>query len=170
MIAGVIGLLAVAALVALVTGLKRPSSLRPAARFVVRQGGPLALRLPVALVAAGFLGLLVPQELVAGSLGEETGLRGILLASLVGCFLPGGPTVTFPLALVFWNAGAGAPQMVALLTAWSVFAFHRLMAFELPIMGWRFVAIRLISSAALPTLAGITAGAATALSGITIGR
>ena len=60
MIAGVIGLLAVAALVALVTGLKRPSSLRPAARFVVRQGGPLALRLPVALVAAGFLGLLVP--------------------------------------------------------------------------------------------------------------
>ena len=60
--------------------------------------------------------------------------------------------------------------MVALLTAWSVFAFHRLMAFELPIMGWRFTAIRLIASAALPAFAGITAGAAMALAGITIGR
>ncbi|GGK20892.1 hypothetical protein [Salinarimonas ramus] len=170
MIAGVVGLLSLAALVALVTGLKRPSSVVPAARFVASQGSALALRLPVALVAAGFLGLLVPQSLVAGSLGAETGLSGILLASLVGCFLPGGPTVTFPLALVFWNAGAGAPQMVALLTAWSVFAFHRLMAFELPIMGWRFTAIRLIASAALPTLAGLAAGALVAFTGVEIGR
>ncbi|WP_372424352.1 hypothetical protein [Salinarimonas chemoclinalis] len=170
MIAGVLALLSLAALTALVTGWTRPGSVRPATRFVVEQGSALALRLPVALVAAGFLGLLVPQALVAGSLGAETGLRGILLASLVGCFLPGGPTVTFPLALVFWTAGAGAPQMVALLTAWSVFAFHRLMAFELPIMGWRFTAIRLLASVALPALAGVLAGAAITLTGVSIAR
>ncbi|MGJ3265473.1 MAG: hypothetical protein ACFE0R_19820 [Salinarimonas sp.] len=168
MIAGVLGLLALAAVVALATVVKRPGSARPAARFVASQGSALALRLPVALVAAGFLGRLVPEAVVAGGLGPETGFAGILLASLVGCFLPGGPTVTFPLALVFWQAGAGAPQMVALLTAWSVFAFHRLLAFELPIMGWRFIAIRLLASSPLPVLSGVAAGAAAALAGVTI--
>lgn len=168
MMTGVLILAAAAALVALATTLRKPDSLRPAARFVVAQGSPLVLRLPVALVAAAFIGQLIPQSLVAGSIGAETGFQGILLASLIGCFLPGGPTVTFPLALVFWHAGAGAAQMVALLTAWSVFAFHRLLAFELPIMGWRFTAIRLLSSWFLPVLAGAIAGGAMTITGISI--
>lgn len=168
MMTGVLILAVAAALVALATSLRKPDSLRPAARFVVAQGAPLVLRLPVALVAAAFIGRLIPQSLVAGSIGAETGFQGILLASLIGCFLPGGPTVTFPLALVFWHAGAGAAQMVALLTAWSVFAFHRLLAFELPIMGWRFTAIRLLSSWFLPVLAGSIAGGAMTIAGISI--
>lgn len=168
MMTGVLILAAAAALVAIATTLRKPDSLRPAARFVVAQGSPLVLRLPVALVAAAFIGQLIPQSLVAGSIGAETGFQGILLASLIGCFLPGGPTVTFPLALVFWHAGAGAAQMVALLTAWSVFAFHRLLAFELPIMGWRFTAIRLLSSWFLPVLAGAIAGGAMTITGISI--
>lgn len=168
MMTGVLILAAAAALVAIATTMRKPDSLRPAARFVVAQGSPLVLRLPVALVAAAFIGQLIPQSLVAGSIGAETGFQGILLASLIGCFLPGGPTVTFPLALVFWHAGAGAAQMVALLTAWSVFAFHRLLAFELPIMGWRFTAIRLLSSWFLPVLAGAIAGGAMTITGISI--
>jgi uncharacterized membrane protein YraQ (UPF0718 family) len=168
MMTGVLILAAAAALVAFATAIRKPESVRPAARFVVEQGSPLVFRLPVALIAAGFLGQLIPQSLVAGSIGADTGFEGILLASLIGCFLPGGPTVTFPLALVFWHAGAGAEQMVALLTAWSIFAFHRLFAFELPIMGWRFTTIRLLSSCFLPVLAGVLAGGAMALSGIVI--
>jgi uncharacterized membrane protein YraQ (UPF0718 family) len=160
--------LLLAACLAVAMWIRRPDGVRPTADFVVAQGSPLMLRLPVALVAAGFIGQLVPQSLVAGSIGAETGFQGILLASVIGCFLPGGPTVTFPLALVFWHAGAGAAQMVALLTAWSIFAFHRLLAFELPIMGWRFMAIRLLSSWALPVLAGVMAGAAMNLIGIEI--
>ncbi|MCG6122623.1 MAG: hypothetical protein MEP57_07945 [Microvirga sp.] len=168
MMTGVLILAAAAALVALATSIKRPESVRPAARFVVAQGSPLVLRLPIALIAAGFIGQLIPQSLVAGSIGAETGFQGVLIASLIGTFLPGGPTVTMPLALVFWHAGAGAAQMVALLTAWSVFALHRLLAFELPIMGWRFTAIRLLSSWFLPVLAGAVAGGVMALAGISI--
>jgi len=160
--------LLLAACLAVAMWIRRPDGVRPTADFVVAQGSPLMLRLPVALVAAGFIAQLVPQSLVAGSIGAETGFQGILLASVIGCFLPGGPTVTFPLALVFWHAGAGSAQMVALLTAWSIFAFHRLLAFELPIMGWRFMAIRLLSSWALPVLAGVMAGAAMNLIGIEI--
>ena len=41
--------------------------------------------------------------------------------------------------------------------AWSVFAFHRVLIYEITLMGWRFSAIRLISSLILPPLAGLLA-------------
>jgi hypothetical protein len=48
---------------------------------------------------------------------------------------------------------------VAFLTAWSVFAFHRVLIYEITLMGWRFSAVRLTSSLVLPPLAGfLTAG------------
>lgn len=100
---------------------------------------------------------LIPQDLIAGSLGPETGLLGILLACLLGAILPGGPYVSFPPALLFWQRGAGEPQMIALLTAWSVFALHRVIAFEIPILGPRFVLLRILASGPLVPLAGVLA-------------
>ena len=47
--------------------------------------------------------------------------------------------------------------MIAFLTAWSVFAFHRVLIYEITLMGWRFSAVRLISSLILPPLAGLLA-------------
>jgi hypothetical protein len=47
---------------------------------------------------------------------------------------------------------------MALLTAWSVFAFNRILAFEIPLMGPRFVGLRILSSLGLPPLAGILTG------------
>lgn len=49
--------------------------------------------------------------------------------------------------------------MVALIAGWSVFALHRMLAYEAPIMGWRFVGLRLASCAVLPVLAGLIAEA-----------
>lgn len=116
-------------------------------------------RIVVALVAAGFVARLVPGETVAAWLGPQSGWRGVLLASVVGGFVPAGPIVSFPLVVVLAKAGAGLPQLVAFLTAWSVFAFHRVLIFETTLMGWRFSAVRLVSSLLLPPLAaGIVAG------------
>jgi uncharacterized membrane protein YraQ (UPF0718 family) len=71
--------------------------------------------------------------------------------------VPSGPIVSFPLVVVLWKAGAGLPQLVAFLTAWSVFAFHRVLIYESTLMGWRFVALRLVASLVLPVLAGVLA-------------
>jgi len=79
-------------------------------------------------------------------------MLGILLAALVGAFTPAGPIVSFPIVVVLLAAGAGFPQVVSFLTAWSVFAFHRVIIYEIPLMGWRFVGIRLASSLVLPPL------------------
>lgn len=114
-------------------------------------------RIALALITAGFLGVLTPSEPVARFIGLDSGFSGILLASVVGGFVPGGPILSFPLVVVLYKAGAGLPQLVAFLTAWSVFAFHRVLIYEVTLMGWRFSAVRLISSLVLPPLAGVLA-------------
>jgi len=114
-------------------------------------------RIALALVTAGFLSVLVPAEPVARYIGPDSGFPGILVASVVGGFVPGGPILSFPLVVVLYKAGAGLPQLIAFLTAWSVFAFHRVLIYELTIMGWRFSAVRLLSSLVLPPLAGLLA-------------
>ncbi|EAQ03919.1 hypothetical protein OB2597_11766 [Pseudooceanicola batsensis HTCC2597] len=120
-------------------------------------GRTLMLRLPLALLAASFLALIIPLEHLSRFIGPESGVLGITLAALVGGLLPGGPMASFPIAIVFMNSGAGVPQMVALIGGWSVFALHRLLAYEAPIMGWRFIALRLGSSMVLPVIAGLIA-------------
>jgi hypothetical protein len=61
--------------------------------------------------------------------------------------------------LAFLAAGAGPAQMVALISAWSVLGLHRVLVWEMPVMGRRFVLLRLASGAALPVLAGLLAEA-----------
>jgi uncharacterized membrane protein YraQ (UPF0718 family) len=114
-------------------------------------------RIVLALLIAGFVGQLIPSEFVASRIGPQSGAEGIFLASVVGGFIPGGPMISFPTVVVLREAGAGLPQLVALLTAWSVFAFHRVLVYESTLMGWRFSGMRLLSSLVLPPLAGFTA-------------
>jgi uncharacterized membrane protein YraQ (UPF0718 family) len=127
-----------------------------AAAFAANQLVRIMPRVVLALLTAGFLGKLVPAEIVGSLIGPETGARGILIASLVGGFTPGGPIISFPIMVVLREAGAGLPQMVAFLTAWSVFAVHRVLIYEATMMGWKFSATRMFSSLLLPPLAGFT--------------
>ncbi|MCH8504265.1 MAG: hypothetical protein LAT50_08080 [Ectothiorhodospiraceae bacterium] len=122
-----------------------------------RQLRPLLVRLPVALLAASFIAALIPEGWLIMLLGDASGAGGILLASLLGAILPGGPIVSFPRAVALFSAGVGAPQMVALLTAWSVLAFHRVLAFEIPMIGWDFAWRRLAASLVLAPLSGLLA-------------
>jgi uncharacterized membrane protein YraQ (UPF0718 family) len=111
-------------------------------------------RIGVALLLAGFVAKLTPGEPIAALIGPDSGWRGILIASVTGGFVPAGPIISFPLVVVLAKAGAGVPQLVAFLTAWSVFAFHRVLIYEIALMGWRFSAVRLTTSLVLPPLAG----------------
>jgi uncharacterized membrane protein YraQ (UPF0718 family) len=145
-------------LLALVLGLwtaTRPGRLHVhAAAFAANQLVRIMPRVILALLTAGFLGKLVPAEVVGSMIGPETGARGILLASLVGGFTPGGPIISFPIMVVLREAGAGLPQLVAFLTAWSVFAVHRVLIYETTMLGWKFSATRLFASLLLPPTAG----------------
>lgn len=125
--------------------------------------GRIAVVMPIAVVFAGFTGELLPKETVAAWLGPDSHWFGIILAGFIGGFMPGGPIVSFSTALVIYNAGAGVPQIIAFITGWSVYAFHRTLSYEVPLMGARFVLVRLSASLLLPLIAGGLAAAFLAL-------
>jgi hypothetical protein len=147
---------------------RNPAAIARAGHFAAEEGVRLAIRLPFSLIAASCLAELIPDRMIVAMLGPETGLTGIGLASLFGGLLPGGPIVSFPLAILLAREGAGGAQVIALITGWSVYAFHRVIAYEIPIMGPRFVALRMIASSFVPVAAGVLAGALAAALGWTI--
>ena len=111
-------------------------------------------RMIPALILAGLMQVLVPQEVVGHYFGRQAGFRGLVIASAAGVLTPGGPMVSVPLLVALANSGAAMPSLVAYMTAWSLFGLQRIIAWEAPLMGWRFVSVRVIASLALPLLAG----------------
>ena len=116
-----------------------------------------ALIIGVSFLVAGLAQKLVPQQWVARALGDDAGLRAILLASAAGIVTPAGPFVSMPIAAVMIRSGAGTGAVVAFLASWSLLAVHRLVAWEVPILGWRFALMRYAACIVLPILAGYLA-------------
>lgn len=124
-------------------------------RLILRQ-----LPLIVAgMLMGGFAQALMPRDLVARWLGRDSGMKGLLIATLTGAITPGGPIVSFPVVAALATAGADMGALVAYLTAWSALAFNRVLIWELPFMGPEFAAIRVLSALPLPFVAGLLARA-----------
>jgi uncharacterized membrane protein YraQ (UPF0718 family) len=109
-----------------------------------------------AFVTAGLVQVLIPREVIAEWVGDESGIRGILIGTLAGAFTPGGPYVSLPVAAGLLKAGAGMGTMVAFLASWSLIAVSRL-PLQIGIMGWRFTLIQLVSVMIFPPIAGLIA-------------
>lgn len=123
--------------------------------------GRFALLLVVSFAAAGLVQVLLPQAWIRGALGAEAGLRGIVLGAGAGALVPSGPFVAIPLAAVLVRAGAAPGPVVAFVCGWGLLALHRLLAWELPILGPRLALLRWVVSLGLPVLAGLLARALT---------
>jgi uncharacterized membrane protein YraQ (UPF0718 family) len=136
---------------------RRDGGLRQALNFALGQLVSLLPRLVPALMTAAFLASLIPADLIGHWLGRESGLAGILLATLLGALVPGGPVIAIPTAVLLVSSGAAMPQLVAFITAWSIFAIHRIVIFEIPLVGWRFTLLRLAAGLPLPILAALLA-------------
>jgi uncharacterized membrane protein YraQ (UPF0718 family) len=140
---------------ALALGVARRST--PLLRETVRGGGGeflhLVPRMAIGVLGSGFIAAALPQDLVAAWLGSSSGALGIVLAIVAGAMTPGGPVVGFAIAAAALKGGAGAPQVIAYATAWALYAFPRLLTYELPILPARVVWLRVIASLPLPFIA-----------------
>ncbi|MGH0030159.1 MAG: permease [Myxococcota bacterium] len=151
-------------LVALLVGLGALSYARGGRSAVdegLRGGVDLLLRfgpvIVISFLAAGFAERLVPQEWVRARLDHGSGLTGILIGAGAGVVTPAGPFVSMPIAAVLLRSGAGVGAVVAFLSAWSLLSLHRLLAWEVPILGWRFAALRYGICVVVPVVAGLVA-------------
>ena len=83
-------------------------------------------RIALGVVGSGYIAAVIPQEIITGWLGPDSGWSGVLTAVIAGAATPGGPVVGFSIGAVALKAGGGAPQVVAYVIAWALFAFQRL--------------------------------------------
>lgn len=114
-------------------------------------------QLTLGILVAAFAQVVVPREKVGRLLGEQSGLKGLTLATLFGIVMPGGPFASFPLVYALARSGADMGALIAFLVAWATVSLSRLLIWEIPFMGFDFGVLRFVSSLPLPLLAGLFA-------------
>lgn len=107
-----------------------------------------------AFALSGLVQVLINPEQVGRILGKGAGFKGILLGSVAGGLLPGGPYVYFPIAASFAACGAEASTIMAFVVAKSLWDLSRI-PMEVAIMGGRVAAIRLLVTFPLPIIIGL---------------
>lgn len=109
------------------------------------------------MILAGLVQVVLPPQVVAKWVGEDSGMRGLIIATVVGALTPGGPMTSFPIVVAFYMSGADRGALVAYITAWSLLGFQRFLVWELPLLGPDVAVLRLFAVFWMPVLAGVIA-------------
>jgi hypothetical protein len=142
--------------IALALGLVAASRSRKLFTDSVREGTvdciKLIPRIMLGVIGAGYIAAILPEQVVGRWLGGDSGITGLCIAVIGGAFTPGGPVIGFSIGAAALKGGAGTPQVIAYTVAWALFAFQRLVIWELPVMPRRLVWLRVVASLPLPFL------------------
>jgi uncharacterized membrane protein YraQ (UPF0718 family) len=145
------------ALLALMAAMRSKALFREGAFEGVRDFVVLIPRVLIGVVGSGYIAAVMPQDLIAHWIGPNSGVLGIVVAAACGAATPGGAVVGFSVGAAALKGGAGAPQVIAYTTAWSLYTIQRLINWEIHMMAPRVVWLRAAISIPLPILAGIGA-------------
>ena len=103
----------------------------------------MILILPAVMVILGLFAVFVPKETVVRYLGKTSGIKGIILAIILGA-LPTGPLyIAFPMAAALLKKGAKISNIIVFLSAWACIKIPQEMV-ELQFLGVQFMISRLI--------------------------
>ena len=110
-----------------------------------------------AYLIAGYVRVLLPEHGVREWLGEESGLKGVLVGYLAGTLTFGGPFISFPIAASLYHAGGSVSTVTTYITSWALWG-GGIIFYEFSILGLRLFTIRMIASILVPLAAGVIAG------------
>ena len=110
-----------------------------------------------ACLIAAFVAVLMPREVVLRWVGAESGVLGIIIATLAGIICPGGPITIFPIAAAFVAIGADTGAAIAFITSWTLLGYTRALVWEIPFFGMEYVFWRTILALPAPIIAGALA-------------
>lgn len=108
--------------------------------FSVRE---MLLVIPPIFILLGLLDVWVPKETMSKFMGEDSGVRGILLAFLIGSAAAGPLYGAFPVAAVFMKKGVKFSNILIFIGAWSTTKIPMFL-FEMTALGARFAITRLL--------------------------
>lgn len=103
----------------------------------------MLLVLPPVFILLGLLDVWVPRETIVKYMGEDSGLKGILLAILIGSAAAGPLYGAFPVAAVFMKKGVKFMNVLIFIGAWSTTKIP-MFIFELSSLGTKFAITRLL--------------------------
>ena len=118
------------------------------------------LRVSVLLLAAfaiaGLGQVVLSEESIARWMGDESGWRGLLLGSVAGGLIPGGPYAYYPVAAALLRSGASIGTLIAFVTAKNLWSVTRL-PLEFALLGPYLTVVRFAVTVAFPLLMGLVA-------------
>jgi uncharacterized membrane protein YraQ (UPF0718 family) len=112
--------------------------------------------LVLGFVLAGLVQVLIPRDLITRWLGDEAGVKGVLIGCVVGGLVPGSPYATFPLVASLYRAGASLGAVVGFVSAWALWSVSRLPV-EMALIDPRPALIRYAVTFVMPPIAGLVA-------------
>jgi len=142
------------AIINLVLAFVEPESARLSATNAISFVGEILAVLPPVLVLMGLFDVWVPRQMVEYSIGPGSGLRGALLAMLLGTAAAGPLYAAFPVALSLQQKGARLANIAIFLGTWATIKIPMLLM-ESSFLGWRFSLVRLALTVPAILLSGI---------------
>lgn len=109
--------------------------------------------LPPVLILIGLLDMWVPREKIESHLGSGSGMKGSVLALLLGSAAAGPIFAAFPLALSLSNKGVRTANVAIFLGSWATIKIPMLVM-ESSFLGVRFAMLRLLITAPFIFLIG----------------
>lgn len=103
----------------------------------------MLLVIPPIFVLLGLLDVWVPRETMIKFMGEGSGLKGILLAFIIGSAAAGPLYGAFPVAAVFMKKGVKFSNLLIFIGAWSTTKVPMFL-FEVASLGTKFAVTRLL--------------------------
>ncbi len=120
-----------------------PATEEAFARTVVDYTIELVTVLPAVMILMGLMTVFISNDMISRLLGGSAGLRGVVLAFVLGT-LPTGPLyVAFPFARSLRDKGAGVMNITIFLSAWACIKLPQELV-ELRFLGWQFMVTRLV--------------------------
>ena len=103
----------------------------------------MILVIPPIFILLGLLDVWVPRETMIKYMGDHSGVKGVVLAFLIGSAAAGPLYGAFPVAAVFMKKGVKFSNVLIFIGAWSTTKIPMLL-FELSALGARFALTRLL--------------------------
>ena len=134
--------LIVAALVVIVTVYNRQLGME-ALRITAYSFREMIFVIPPVFLLLGLLDTWVPKEIMMRYMGDTSGIKGIILAVLIGSAAAGPLYGAFPVAAVFMKKGVKFSNILIFIGAWSTTKIPMFL-FETASLGTRFALTRLL--------------------------
>jgi len=103
----------------------------------------IALILPPVFILLGLMDIWVPRDTMIKYMGEGSGIKGVVIALVLGSFAAGPLYAAFPVAGMLMSKGAKLTNILIFIGAWSTTKIPMFL-FEVAALGSKFAVTRLL--------------------------